>query len=384
MSNPPSTPPRLRNSSQAVFHTTFRTPKTPKSSGSKGKEIPFVTPSSSTKKPKGLFVTPRKHQQHQQHQQHQSHQSQSSSSNFLQLPSSSNHGFASLMPITPEVTPLRSPNRSTRKKRIHVDEITPDNPVQKLSRASESISDFSFGLLLPAPSTIGMGRKIPSPTIKSAPLNSSPTLDSDFFANIAHEEDVEDYPSPSSSPFLLKNNNLSFMPPIDYEHIQSSPTKAAPPPLALPATAPGPVRGTSISKSKFNTPKLPQSHILTTPKLMQTPKMPQTPVGQLIDEDIVYKWHGKSFNSDYSTDDEAHYRDNIETEDVENPFVSPSTHQLPQFKPPFTPKSKSQSNVDYSTHMELVNNRTGERSIVALSHEQASIKPKRLDFSSFK
>ena len=383
MSNPPSTPPRLRNSSQAVFHTSFRTPKTPKSSGPKGKEIPFVTPSSSTKKPKGSFVTPRK-QQHLQHLQLQHHLLLS---NFLQLPSSSNNGFASLMPITPEVTPLRSPNRSTRKKRIHVDEITSDNPVQKLSKASESSSDFSFGLLLPAPSTIGMGRKVPSPAIKSAPLNSSPILDSDFFANIAHEEDVEDYPSPSSSPFLIKNSNLTFMPPIDYEHVQSSPTKAAPPPpppLALPSTAPGPARGTSMPKSKFNTPKLPQSHILTTPKLMQTPKMPQTPVGQLIDEEIVYKWHGKSFNSDYSTDDEAHYRDNIETEDMENPFVSPSTHQLPQFKPPFTPKAKNQSNVDYSTHMELVNNKTGERSVVALLHEQASIKPKRLDFSSFK
>lgn len=55
-----------------------------------------------------------------------------------------------------------------------------------------------------------------------------------------------------------------------------------------------------------------------------------------------------------------------------NPFVSLD---------PIETKTPETSQIDFSTHLELVNHRTGERRIEELSDEQRRMKPRRLDFS---
>lgn len=63
-------------------------------------------------------------------------------------------------------------------------------------------------------------------------------------------------------------------------------------------------------------------------------------------------------------------------------------HKIPQKKlhNPFLTLSIQESRlltskVDYSTHLELVNHRTGERKIEELTEEQRALRPKKLDFS---
>lgn len=56
---------------------------------------------------------------------------------------------------------------------------------------------------------------------------------------------------------------------------------------------------------------------------------------------------------------------------LQNPFLTLSKRDLP----PLNLK------VDYSTHLELINHRTGERKIEELSDEQRLLKPRKLDFS---
>lgn len=63
---------------------------------------------------------------------------------------------------------------------------------------------------------------------------------------------------------------------------------------------------------------------------------------------------------------------NIPQQKPRNPFNLPSS--LPN-------KSSAPSQIDYSTHLELVNNRTGERIAEELSDEQRRLRPRKLDFS---
>lgn len=323
----------------------------------------------SKQKPKG-FVTPRK--------QARGNASVSSSA-ALTTPAAPTSASTSGVPITPEITPLRS----ARKKRVHVDDITSENPVNKFARSIQTAqppapvgSEFAFGLLLPVASTVGSGRKmaLAQPHSFHSVLKPAPSIFD--FANIAHEEDMED---DDASRSFMSDKNIKLMLPINYDQ-PPSPTKSKAAPSA-PAPAPTASAGAFQIPTKL-TPIIPH-----TPKLLQTPKLPQTPVAQLIDDDIIFKWHGKSFNNDFSTDEESILQDNIEMDDEDpfaaplNPFLTSSLKLYTPFRAPPTPK---RNNIDYSTHMELVNNKTGERKIVALLAEQAAIKPRKLDFSSFK
>ncbi|KAK6460685.1 hypothetical protein DFJ63DRAFT_315347 [Scheffersomyces coipomensis] len=109
--------------------------------------------------------------------------------------------------------------------------------------------------------------------------------------------------------------------------------------------------------------------------------IPQTPGIQLINDSLVNHWHGKSYNNYYSSDEEDNEELPTPTK-LENPFLS-TTNSTPVHKStmssnPFDDNSKS---VNYDTHMELVNNKTGQRRIVKLTANQSRIKPKKLDFS---
>lgn len=61
----------------------------------------------------------------------------------------------------------------------------------------------------------------------------------------------------------------------------------------------------------------------------------------------------------------------IPRESLANPFVEPTPHH---------PKRHS-STIDFSTHMELVHNKTGRKKLERLDDEQRRFKPRKLDFS---
>lgn len=90
-----------------------------------------------------------------------------------------------------------------------------------------------------------------------------------------------------------------------------------------------------------------------------------TPGKQIITDEQVESWHGKSFNN-FSSDDE---------ECVSSPLVNP-------FLAPSSAKPKPLVlDIDYSTHIEYINHRTGERKVEALLASQQRFKPKKIDFS---
>lgn len=53
--------------------------------------------------------------------------------------------------------------------------------------------------------------------------------------------------------------------------------------------------------------------------------------------------------------------------ELSNPFLDNKENDLKQ-------------KVDYNTHMELINNKTGQRKVVKLTKNQMKIKPKKLSF----
>ncbi|GEQ69742.1 hypothetical protein JCM33374_g3416 [Metschnikowia sp. JCM 33374] len=114
--------------------------------------------------------------------------------------------------------------------------------------------------------------------------------------------------------------------------------------------------------------------------------MPSTPGKQLITEDKICTWHGKSFHGGFSSDEEDSDSEPRVKTKLANPFLS--TEQCKQSKnSPFrtsrgnNPFTVKQNQVDYATHLELVNHRTGERKVTLLSEEQQKFKPKKIDFS---
>ncbi|EGW31229.1 uncharacterized protein SPAPADRAFT_61806 [Spathaspora passalidarum NRRL Y-27907] len=113
-----------------------------------------------------------------------------------------------------------------------------------------------------------------------------------------------------------------------------------------------------------------------------------TPKAQVITSSMVDNWHGKSFNNAFS-DEEDDDEKEVETMTLgqskliprvklENPFIDGPT--TPKTKKEDNPFIEDSSKVDYETHMELVNHRTGVKRIVKLNKNQMKIKPKKLSF----
>ncbi|CAH6719298.1 hypothetical protein CLIB1444_02S05314 [[Candida] jaroonii] len=219
-----------------------------------------------------------------------------------------------LMPVTPDFTPQKSP-RTIRKKRSNIEDIFKSDT-------------FDNSFFLPTPSTVGSGRKSAISSVKSnkksltmdalAKLNDSLNFESED-----EDDDVSFFLNTPSKNSIF-TSNLLRSPSTTME--PSSPTKSS---------------------------------------------IPQTPSRQLIDDEKINNWHGKSKNY-FSDDDDLDF--NSIPQKLVNPFLQPETvAKNIDFK---------SSDVDYSTHVEFIHNKTGERKLVKLSDRHANIKPKKLDFTS--
>lgn len=323
MSNPfipPSTPPRVKSQRQVVIKTpsTFQTPLTPVKITES-----LATPSTSGK----------------------------NSRNVLRGTIGDRNNKGNLIPMTPDFTPHRSPQRSHKRKRSNVGAIfkqtltdTTDTTAQRTPT-----TDLS-GLLMPTPSTVGSGRKVPHGQTRTLrpPVLSFETLsklnDNLNFEEEVDSEDVFKTSTPKLQSSFIQNSNLK----LGSDNLGSNPSS----------------------------PTRPSNKIR---KYLQTPK------GQLIDDETVNHWHGKSFNNNFSSDDEDF--EDVKPTKMENPFLSTTnvSNKLSKSSNPFkTPNNRSESKngANYDTHVEYFNNRTGEKKLVKLLSSQAQIKPKRLNFSA--
>lgn len=118
----------------------------------------------------------------------------------------------------------------------------------------------------------------------------------------------------------------------------------------------------SITQSPTKRPKRTKAPVLSTPG------------GQLITEEKVKMWHGNSFHAGFSSDEEEF---SGPAPKLVNPFVSGPEPAAKKLKNPFA----EVADVDYSTHNEYINHRTGERKVEELLESQRKVKPKRIDFS---
>lgn len=212
-------------------------------------------------------------------------------------------------PPTPEFTPHKN------RKRKQFDTISNFQSPEQLS------VEPSFGMFLPTPSTVGTGRKISPTKVLKAP----PALDfskiTQFDDIFAHDEEEQNEEEEEDVYRLLTNDSLLK----------------------------------------------PKRSILSNLK-MALKSEPQTPHHQLIDDDLVNKWHGKSLNDGVFSEEES-----VPSSPIANPFMnnsvikSPTVHRKP-------------SKVDYATHVEYVHNKTGQTKVVKLLDYQMGLKPKKLNF----
>ncbi|SGZ54240.1 CIC11C00000002780 [Sungouiella intermedia] len=100
-----------------------------------------------------------------------------------------------------------------------------------------------------------------------------------------------------------------------------------------------------------------------------------TPGGQLITDEKVKMWHGDSYHSGFSSDEESEF--GAPGPKLINPFVTSTEPPAKKVKNPFN----NTTEIDYSTHNEFINHRTGERKVEALLESQRKFKPKKIDFS---
>ncbi|KAI5967329.1 hypothetical protein CANMA_003149 [Candida margitis] len=123
---------------------------------------------------------------------------------------------------------------------------------------------------------------------------------------------------------------------------------------------------------------------------------PSTPTKQVIDEDTVRQWHDNSDDND-EEEEEVEVTTWEETQKIPkaklpNPFLTSTDSSFKEDKKeeftlgnlsnPFldNKETKGEEGIDYNTHMELINNKTGQRKVVKLTKNQMKIKPKKLSF----
>ncbi|CAK9437781.1 uncharacterized protein LODBEIA_P21590 [Lodderomyces beijingensis] len=258
-----------------------------------------------------------------------------------------NQRLFSFSPTTPQKSPCKSATSSSSSTAATSTTNTTTTTTSSVNNRKRNLNDIfldsnaprlsnekiSFGLFLPSPSKIGTGRRINTHGRTShfnlsggAPLFDRKKLESfkdDFEFNVEEEEEEEEKEEKEEEEEEQKDNIFS---------------------------------------------------------------QPQTPGKQLIDDEKIKMWHGKSYNKfgDSDSDDEGEaeeFPDVMSMEDVQkiprvnlhNPFLDSDESRTQERK-------EVRGVVDYSTHMELVNNKTGERKVIKLTKNQMKIKPKKLSF----
>lgn len=344
---PPSTPPRRNRTSKQ--HVTMKSPvdlRTPQTHNLRKTKDFFATPSSTTKSNSGSGTVGR-----------------------------ARGKDISLMPLTPDFTPQKSP-RAHRRKRSYIDDIFKADSSSVTSSASSNASNLSLhqdnlGFLLPTPSTIGSGRKLtPSSSSKIKPAALTFDTLSKLNDNLKFESDDEEQEQSHDNSnvtqkgddvndFFLKPNNK----PQEGQFVLNS----------------------NLLKSPTQIVRQPSS---PTKLSFSSPSIPQTPLKQLINDDKVNDWHGKS--QKYFSDDDISEDELAKPKELVNPFLTDSTTDPTNKRGinvnnPFNSSNNnvcSKGDTDYSTHVEYIHGKTGEKKVVKLLERQANIKPKKLDFSS--
>ncbi|RKP28701.1 hypothetical protein METBISCDRAFT_28873, partial [Metschnikowia bicuspidata] len=108
------------------------------------------------------------------------------------------------------------------------------------------------------------------------------------------------------------------------------------------------------------------------PRRTASVPLPLTPRKQVITDKQVHEWHGHSSRLKCLYDDD--WDAAWSCTPLSNPFLSTSSVKHTHPSRPST--------INYDTHMELINHRTGERKVVPLLLAQRRHKPRRIDFSA--
>lgn len=233
--------------------------------------------------------------------------------------------------LTPEHTPALSP-RHPKRRRLHLDEFF------------QSSSDSIASLLLPTHSVVGSGRK----ALKNNHISLRAPISLDF------------------SELSKLNENLAFEDDSALQHgLESSPSAS---------------RGRRVQHTG-PLARVPEAHLQPGVSYQNPPlpKHPVTPKNQLLSDSQVEQWYGKSYRGHFSDDE-----DSDEAHTIENPFLdAPGQKEASKSRActrgnPFNSKSA----INYDTHFELINHKTGERRVELLSESQRKTRPKRLDFSN--
>lgn len=248
------------------------------------------------------------------------------------------------IPVTPEFTPHRSPFKHHKRKRNTFEEISKSEAQEEFSAPTTTAQQHaSNNLLLPTPSTVGSGRKIGSSQSKllKPPVFNLATL-AKLNDNLNFEEDEDD-----AKTFDVRPQKL------DTSFIRNENLRASNPFLTAGDELP--------TKKKSG--------------------VPLTPRGQVINDEKIRRWHGKSFNNQFDSSDDD--EEAIESRSLENPFLESKSDATSE-KISANPFNTSQQldDVDLSTHMVYVNNKTGEKRVVKLLKNQMKIKPKKLVFDT--
>lgn len=268
---------------------------------------------------------------------------------------SSKNTRTNLAPVTPDFTPQKSP-RLHRKRNI--ESIFTTTPGPNGSHVNNQQNNDSNLMFLPTPSTVGSGRKC---NINTTNRLKPVTLKFDTLLllneGLKFESDEEEEEEEEANFFLKPSaGNSKFMANLN---MLKSPTKIKTNPFEneyQPGGSPTPIKSTDYASKSV---------------------IPETPHKQLINEEKIQNWHGKTQVKYFNEED----NEDIDTillskKELVNPFLADNSKTNISITKPNT------SSVNYDTHLELINNKTGEKKIIKLTENQAKIKPKKLDFSS--
>lgn len=128
------------------------------------------------------------------------------------------------------------------------------------------------------------------------------------------------------------------------------------------------------------------------PNKTEVREAPSTPGKQVINEEMVRQWHDNSDDEESVEVMTLEETAKIPKANLPNPFLnSDNSSKVDDKKDKFSlhdlsnpfldnKENKPRENTDYNTHMELINNKTGQRKVVKLTKNQMKIKPKKLSF----